>query len=110
MNEKVKKQMEQIFSPTTIQLFNLFTNSNHKQEYINNIAGILDDVGMGNQTVRKHPTPMVEVGILREVFVGNTEKVFMLDSDSAVTKAIIALIKVVDEEKMKMFIRRKNAD
>lgn len=93
--------MEQIFSPRTILLFNLFNNNhNHNphHEYINNITGIAGDVGLSLVTIRKHLTRMVGVGILRELVVGKNGKVFTVNRDSAITKALTALIDVMEEK------------
>lgn len=107
----VKNQMGLIFNPHTIRIFSLFDNSdshNHKGEYINNIAGIAGDTGMGHKTTRKYLTPMVEMGILRELVVGKSGKVFMLDENSDIAKALIALRNALDENKIENLIRDRN--
>jgi len=112
MSEKIKTQMELIFNATTIQIFNLFRNCHHhnhkRPEYINNIAGIAENVGLMPKTVRKHLTPMVEMGILKEVAVGKKGMVFVLEEGSAVTKALTALMDALDGNKIENLITRRN--
>ena len=90
--QSANNQIEQIFTLSTFRIFNLF---NDNSNYVNNITGIAKEIDMAHVTIRKYLKAMVGVGILRELFVGNNGKVFMLNNASPATKAFSEFIEVL---------------
>lgn len=93
--QSANTQIEQVFTLSALRLFTLF-NNNH--DYINNIAGIIKETGLSHVIVRKYLKTMVDLGILREIFVGNNGKVFTLNKDFPVTNAFRDFIEVLEDD------------